>query len=395
MHAKTILISGAGIAGPTLAFWVKKAGFEPTLIERAPAPRNVGYVVDFWGLGYDIAEKMGLAEHLDRAGYRVRELRIVDERGKRITGFGTRVFEELTHGRYVTIPRGVLSRLLLEKVERTTEVIFGDEIQAIQADPAGVTVAFERGGIRRFDLVIGADGLHSHVRKLAFGPEEFFEDRLGYAVAAFEVRGYRPRDEDIYLVHGRPGRMLGRFTLHDDRTLFLFVFTAGTGSLPATLDERKKLLRDRYAEDAWETRRVLDELGRADDLYFDSVSQIRMKSWSQGRVALVGDAAFCVSLVAGQGSALAMTSAYVLAGELANASGRHDVAFGKYEGLLREYIATKQRAAERFATAFAPKTAWGMHFRNLVIRLMANPKLSKIVAGKGIIDTLRLPQYDW
>ena len=285
--------------------------------------------------------------------------------------------------------------MLFEKIKDTTEVIFDDEIVGLQEQADCVQVQFKRAGERRFDLVIGADGLHSDVRRLAFGPQHQFEKQLGYVVAAFEVRGYRPRDEDVYLMYGQPGRMLGRFTLHDDRTLFLFVFAADSGSLPATLDLQKAMLRERYGDGKWECPRILDELDRTHELYFDRVSQIRMESWSRGRVALVGDAAFCVSLVAGQGSALAMISAYVLAGELANAGGRHEEAFGKYEAFLRTYINTKQRGAERFAAAFAPKTQWGLWFRNQVIKAFAIPGLARLAVGRDIIDTLRLPDYRW
>jgi 2-polyprenyl-6-methoxyphenol hydroxylase-like FAD-dependent oxidoreductase len=394
MIAKTVLILGAGIAGPTLAFWLKAAGFEPTLIERAPALRAGGYVIDFWGLGYDIAERMGLEEDINRVGYHMRELRIVDDRGKRVTGFGTKVFHELTNGRYVTLGRSDLSRLLFEKIRGTTEVIFDNEIVSLQEQADCVQAQFKDAGERRFDLVIGADGLHSGVRRLAFGPQPRFEKHLGYVVAAFEVRGYSPRDEDVYLMYGQPGRMVGRFTLHDDRTLFLFVFVADSDSLPVTLDLQKAMLCGRYGDGKWECPRILDELDRTHELYFDRVSQIRMESWSRGRVALAGDAAFCVSLVAGQGSALAMISAYVLAGELANASGRHEEAFGKYEAFLRAYINAKQQGAERFAGVFAPKTQWGLWFRNHAIKSFAIPGLARFAVGRDIIDTLRLPEYD-
>jgi 2-polyprenyl-6-methoxyphenol hydroxylase-like FAD-dependent oxidoreductase len=395
MSNRTVLISGAGIAGPTLAFWLKAAGFKPTLTERAPALRTGGYVIDFWGLGYDIAERMGLESNINRVGYHVREMRIVDDLGKRVTGFGTKVFGELTDGRYVTVGRSDLSRLLFEKIKDTTEVIFDNEIVGLQEQPDCMQVQFCRGPPRRFDLVIGTDGLHSDVRRLAFGPQHQFEKQLGYVVAAFEVRGYRPRDEEIYLMYGRPGYMLGRFTLHNDRTLFLFVFAADSGSLPATLDGQKAMLRNRYGDGKWECPRILDELYRTEELYFDRVSQIRMKSWSRGRVALVGDAAFCVSLTAGQGSALAMVSAYVLAGELANAGGHHDEAFGNYESLLRTYILNKQRGAERFAAALAPRTGWGLLFRNQVTKAFAIPGLARLALGRDIIDALRFPDYHW
>ncbi len=395
MKNRTVLISGAGIAGPTLAFWLNAAGFQPTLVERAAALRTGGYVIDFWGLGYDIAERMVLADEINRIGYHVRELKIVDDRGRRVAGFGTKVFGELTGGRFVTIARSELSRLLFEKIKDTTDVIFNDEIVGIREQADHAQVYFERSGDRRFDLVIGADGLHSTVRRLAFGPQQQFEKQLGYMVAAFEVSSYRPRDEDVYLIYGRPGRMLGRFTLHDDRTLFLFVFTVENDCLPATLDQQKAMLRERYSDGKWECARILDELDRTHQLYFDRVSQIRMESWSQGRVALVGDAAFCVSLLAGQGSALAMISAYVLAGELANAGGRHEDAFGNYEACLRPYLNMKQKGAARFASAFAPTTRWGLAFRNQVIRAFAIPGLARLAVGRDITDTLRLPEYPW
>jgi 2-polyprenyl-6-methoxyphenol hydroxylase-like FAD-dependent oxidoreductase len=390
---KSILVSGAGIAGPALAFFLKAAGFEPTLMERAPAPRSGGYVIDFWGLGYEIAERMGLINDIHRVGYNVQELRIVNDRGRRVAGFGTKLFAELTGGRYVTLPRSELSRLLFEKVRDAVEVIFDEEIVSLDERSDGVRARLRRSGERRFDLVIGADGLHSTVRKLAFGSEPRFEKDLGYVVAAFEARGYRPRDEDVYLIYGQPGRMVGRFTLRDDRTLFLFVFAASGASLPSTVDQQKAALRQRYAAGGWECPSILAELDRATELYFDRVSQIRMRSWSQGRIALIGDAAFCISLLAGQGSALAMISAYVLAGELANAGGRYQQAFSNYEARLRPFIETKQRGAERFAGALAPMTSWGLSFRNQVIRAFAIPGLAKLAVGREIIDTLQLPDY--
>jgi 2-polyprenyl-6-methoxyphenol hydroxylase-like FAD-dependent oxidoreductase len=306
MHNQTILISGAGIAGPTLAFWLNAAGFVPTLIERSPELRSGGYVIDFWGLGYDIAERMGLKQDIDRIGYHVREMRIVGNQGNRIAKFPTRIFEDFTEGRYVTLARSGLSRLLFEKVQDTTEVIFNDEIIGIEERTDRVQVRLKHQGERRFDLVVGADGLHSAVRRLAFGPQDQFELSLGYAVAAFEVRGYKPRDEDVYLMYGQPGLMVGRFTLHDNRTLFLFVFTADSKRLPDTTGLQKRLLRERYDTGMWECRAILDALDCTHELYLERVSQIKMENWSRGRIALVGDAAFCVSLLAGQGSALAM-----------------------------------------------------------------------------------------
>jgi 2-polyprenyl-6-methoxyphenol hydroxylase-like FAD-dependent oxidoreductase len=397
MRAKSVLISGAGIAGPTLAFWLNAAGFKTTIVEHAPGPSTGGYVLDFWGLGYDIAERMGLANELKRVGYIMREMRIVDARGKRITGFGTRVFRELTGGRFVTLARADLARLLFETIKGRTEVLFGDEIVNLDERADDVRAQFTHAGGRTFDLVIGADGLHSNVRRLAFGPQRQFEKDLGYVVAAFETQHYRPRDENVYVIYSEPGQMLARFALHDDRTLFLFVFTRDHDSSPAVpdLEAQKAMLRERFGGAGWECGQILACLDRAEDLYFDPVAQIKMPSWSRGRIALVGDAAFCVSLMAGQGSALAMTAAYVLAGELAKADGQHEEAFGRYETLLRTFIDSKQRGAERFSSAFAPRTRFGLFVRNQVVRACAIPGAAKFALSRDIRDTLELPDYSW
>jgi 2-polyprenyl-6-methoxyphenol hydroxylase-like FAD-dependent oxidoreductase len=396
MNPKTVLISGAGIAGPTLAFWLRAAGLQPTLVEQAPTLRSSGFVIDFWGLGYEIAERMGLATEIGRIGYHMRELRIVDSRGERVAGFGTSVFRELAGSRFVTVGRSDLSRLLFDKIKGTTEVLFGDEIVGLKEEASAVRVQFKHANERQFDLVIGADGLHSKVRELMFGPEDSFENQLGYLVAAFEVCGYRPRDEDVYVIYSKPSRMLGRFALQKDRTLFLFVFTETRHLSPLVdLSARKAILRERFNDGTWECPRILGELEHTNELYFDRVSQIKMDRWSKGRVALVGDAAFCVSLMAGQGSALAMTAAYVLAGELAKAKGNHDQAFNEYQNLLQTFINSKQRGAERFANAFAPTTQWGLFLRNLVIRTLMIPGLARLTFGRDISDTIVLPEYHW
>lgn len=392
---RSVLISGAGIAGPTLAFWLSAAGFEPTLVERAPALRTGGYVIDFWGLGYTIAERMGLLTEINREGYHVHEMRIVDEGGRRLAGFGTSVFAELTNGRYVTLQRSLLSRLLFERTRSHVETIFGDQVIGLEEKADDVEVQLKHGGPRRFDLLIGADGLHSAVRELLYGRQAKFERCLGYVVAAFEARGYRPRNDDVYLLYNQPGRMLGRFTLRDDRSLFLLVFAADNSVVPQTLASQKAWLRETFGRGGWESDAMLEELGRTGELYFDRVSQIRMPNWSRGRVALIGDAAFCVSLLAGQGSALAMISAYVMAGELAASGGRYPEAFARYEAVLKGYIGRKQRGAERFAGALAPKTRGGMLFRNLVVRSFSIPGLARLAIGSDIADELEVPDYSW
>ncbi|BCI91284.1 hypothetical protein NIIDMKKI_64900 [Mycobacterium kansasii] len=183
-----------------------------------------------------------------------------------------------------------------------------------------------------FDLVIGADGLHSKVRGLVFGPERNYEHYLGCKVAAWVVDGYRPRDELSYVTYNIPGRQVGRFALRGGRTMFLFIFRAEHDSVGVT---PKDQLRNEFGGAGWECREILATLDDVDDLYFDVVSQIRMDSWSRDRVLLIGDAAGCISLLGGEGTGLAMTEAYVLAGELERAGGDHRRAFEAYEARLR------------------------------------------------------------
>lgn len=391
MSNKSVLISGIGIAGPTLAYWLHRHGFQVTQVERAPRLRIGGYAVDFWGLGYDIAERMGLVPELRRQGYEVQDLRFVDSRGRRVGGFGVDVFRELARGRYVTVLRSDLAKAIYAAIDGRCETIFGDSIASVAQDDEGVSVTFERAAPRRFDFVIGADGLHSTVRRLVFGPQDRFERYLGYIVAAFEARGYLPRDEDAYVSYCMPGKQVGRFAMRDDRTLFMFVFAAGKSEFPHDPAHRRALLHRTFGDAGWECARILAALDTCDDLYFDRVSQIEMPSWSRGRVALTGDAAFCPSLLAGQGSALAMTAAYVLAGELAKDAD--PAAFARYELLLHPFMAGKQKAARQFAGSFAPATRLGVLVRNQISKAMRVPWIARLVLGPGLLGRLALPAY--
>jgi 2-polyprenyl-6-methoxyphenol hydroxylase-like FAD-dependent oxidoreductase len=395
MPQKTVLISGIGIAGPTLAYWLSRYGFTPVLVERAARLRTSGYVVDFWGLGYEIAERMDLLPALTRESYEVQELRFVDAIGRRVAGFGADVLRHLAGGRYLSLPRGDLARAIYGQIEGRCEAIFGDSITEIAQAADGVRVVFEHAPARRFDLLIGADGLHSVARRLVFGSQNRFEKFLGYMVAAFEVEGYRPRDELVYVSYCVPGKQVSRFAMRDDRTMFLLVFAATQPSSPDAHDiqAQKAILHGQFVDAGWECPQILAALDRCEDLYFDRVSQIRMNSWWRGRAALVGDAAFCPSLMAGQGAALAMTAAYVLAGELAGTEGRPEQAFERYERVLRAFITGKQETAERFAGSFVPKTRLGLFMRNQITKTFQVPFIADLVFGRSLRDRLQLPAY--
>ena len=244
-----VLISGGGIAGPTLAYWLQKSGHEVLLVEQSPQLRTGGYAIDFWGIGYDIAEKMGLVPRIRELGYQVREVRFVDPRGRENGGFEVDVFRRMTNDRFTSVPRSDLAATIYSAIEGKVETIFGDSVASIEDEGDRVRVGFDHAAPREVDLVIGADGLHSRVRELAFGPEAKFEASLGYHVAAFEVEGYRPRDELIFISHGVPGRQISRLSMRDDKTLFLFVFRDeySTTRNPSSEQGRKAILAKAFA----------------------------------------------------------------------------------------------------------------------------------------------------
>jgi 2-polyprenyl-6-methoxyphenol hydroxylase-like FAD-dependent oxidoreductase len=389
-----IAISGAGVAGPTLAFWLLRAGHTPTLIETAPALRTGGYMIDFWGVGLEVAERMGILEAVREGGYKMQEVRYLDAHGRHAGSIDADTMSRELGDRFTSLPRGELSAIIFRALAGRVETIFGASISSIEQSPPGVGVELTNGQSRQFDLVIGADGLHSTVRQLVFGPEAEFERHIGYYVAAFEVGGYAPRDELAYVSWGAPGLQISRFALRGDRTMILFVFAAErlAGPEPRTLDERKRTIERVFAASNWEWPKIAEALRDAEDLYFDRVSQIHMDAWSKGRVALVGDAAACVSLVAGEGTGLGMTEAYVLAGELS----RHDdhaQAFAAYETRLRAFIDAKQVSARRFAGSFTPRTALGVWLRNQAVRLMAIPGLPNLLVGAQMRDDFDMPRY--
>jgi 2-polyprenyl-6-methoxyphenol hydroxylase-like FAD-dependent oxidoreductase len=391
-----IAIRGAGIAGGCLAYWLERSGHNVVLIEKAPQFRTGGYVVDFWGVGYIVAERMGILPELRSHGYIFREVRDVDKHGRKAGGFSTDYLRQNLMERFTSVSRGDLAAAIYQSIGSRVETLFDNSISTINECTNGVLVSFEHGQARQFDLVIGADGLHSSVRAIVFGPEHQFEKPLGYRVATFEVEGYQPRDELIGVTYTTPGRQVGRFALRDDRTIFSFIFSAEklSGPEPCDVAERKAVLHHVFADAGWECPRILHAMDQISDVYYDRVSQIRMDSWSKGRVMLIGDAGACVSLLAGEGAGLAMTEAYVLAGELNGAGPDYQAAYRRYEQLVRPFVEGKQKLARYFASAFVPKTWAGVWFRNQATKLMVFPPLCHYFFVRHMRDDFHLPNYE-
>ncbi|OBF98906.1 FAD-binding domain [Mycolicibacter sinensis] len=381
-----IAISGAGVAGTALAYWLHRTGHTPTVIEQAPTFRSGGYMIDFWGVGYTVAQRMGIEAQLLGKGYQIESVRSVGADGRVRAALDAGVFGHLLGEDFTSLPRGDLAATIHAGIAEHVEMIYGDSITAIDEHHDGVRLAFAHAAPRDFDLVIGADGLHSNVRRLVFGPDTDFEHYLGCKVAAAVVEGYRQRDELAYVSYAVPGRQVSRVALRDDRTLVLFVFRDDS---PDVADPKAQLHR-RFADAGWECPQLLAAV--TEDLYFDVVSQVRMERWSRGRVLLIGDAAGCISLLGGEGTGLAITEAYVLAGELQRAGGDHRRAFAAYEARLRPFIESKQAGAKQFLGFFATRTRLGLWFRNLAIRAMNLRLLTRLFAGT-VRDDFDLPEY--
>ena len=375
------------------AYWMRRAGNEVTLVEQAPKFRTGGYVIDFWGLGYSIAEKMGIDADIRKLGYQGPEVRAVGADGRTRATLGVDTVRRAADERLTSLPRGDLAAAIYRTVEDDIETIYSDTITDIDDQPDRVAVRFRHAPPRDFDMVIGADGLHSTVRDLVFGPESWYARYLGCQVAACVIDGYRPRDELVYIIHNLPGRQIGRFTLDGDRTMVLFIFRSWAPHLPATLESGKTLLRSQFADASWEAGAILAALDDVDDLYIDVVSQIQMGRWSAGRVALIGDAAACVSLLAGEGTGLALVEAYVLAGELARADGDLDTAFAAYQSRLCRFIEDKQDSATRLLSFFAARSKFAVWRNTVGMRALNLPFVGDTVAKRTLHDDIDLPDY--
>lgn len=352
MKSRAVLISGASVAGPALAFWLHRFGFEPVIVERAPALRPGGYAVDFRGASLRVLERMGLLPAVQQKQTRIGAITIVDRNGKKVASMP----DGFTSGE-LEILRGDLAQILYESTRETTEYIFGDSIAAMEEDGGGVEVVFERSGRRRFDLVAGADGLHSNVRSIAFGKEEAFARYLGYYVSSFTIPNYLKLDH-AGLYYGSLGKKIGIFSGGDplEATASFFFATEPLGYDRHDSEEQKEILRRHFRQESWEAPHLLELLDSASDFYFDSVSQVKMNRWSAGRAVLLGDAAYCASPLSGMGTGMAFVGAYILAGELAEADGNYPVAFEKYETRMREFVRKCQGIADGGTDWFVPRT---------------------------------------
>jgi 2-polyprenyl-6-methoxyphenol hydroxylase-like FAD-dependent oxidoreductase len=349
-----VLISGAGLAGLTTAYWLRRYGFTPTIVERAPSLLVGGYKIDVRGTALQVLKRMGIQDAVVAASTDMQGAMLVDKDGKVInemTGdeFGHRVGEDLE------IVRGTLCQILMEHIA-DAEFIFGDSIRAIAQDSDRVRVEFTKNNPREFDLVIGADGLHSNVRGIVFGDESRFLRDLGLYLCVYSVPNYLNLDR-MEMQYSELGRIAAIWSSRGDANAkACFGFTAPSNRIDLRdRAQQQRVLADVYQGIGWEVPRLLEMMPSAADYYFDAAAQINMAHWTQGRVALVGDAGYCASPMSGQGTSLALIGAYVLTGELAAASGAYQTAFDHYEKEMGPFVALNQALGIKSASFMRSK----------------------------------------
>ena len=367
------IVCGAGIAGLSLSWWLERHGWEVVVVERAPELHGGGYMIDFFGSGYDAAELMGLLPRLSAVAYDVTEIAYVDDRGRPASRLGYDTFRQLQAGRVLSMMRGDLEQVLATALGDRVEIRFSRSIAAVTQARDHVTVTLTDGTAERADLLVGADGIHSRVRELVFGPERAFLRDLGYHTAAYVFRAPTvwERLAGGFRIRSVPGRQAGYYPLRDGRVASFHAHASGGAAVP---DDPRAALRRGYADLGWVVPDALAHCPPPPALYYDTVAQIEMPAWSHQRVTLVGDACQAVSLLAGQGASLAMGGAYVLADELAR-SRDVAVALAGYERRVKSTAQRTQAAGRRAADWFVPATSRRIAMRDLALRVAALPGL--------------------
>ncbi len=393
MDHRTVLISGASIAGPALAFWLARYGFRPVIVERADALRLGGQNIDVQGAAREVVRRMGIEGDIRAATTGEQGLRFVDDHDVTQAEFPAGKSDTDGFTKELEVLRGDLARILYDRTRDTTEYVFGNQITGLRDHGDRVTVSFAHGAERDFDLVVAADGIRSRTRTLIVGDEPrirslglygcYFTIPRGASDGAWARWYHAPGSRSILL---RPDNV-------GTTRASLWFLSPPRGYESSSVAEQKALIARIFADAGWESPRVLAGLADSEDVYFDAVSQVMAPRWSHGRAALVGDAAYCPAPVSGMGTSLSLVGAYVLAGELSRHSNHRD-AFAAYERLLRPYVALAQKLPPGVPWIAHPKSRLGVSLLHMVLRLASSPLLRRIERPFGSsANEIQLPDY--
>lgn len=371
------VVCGAGISGLSAAAFLAGDGWQVLVLDHAVGPRPQGYMIDFFGPGWQAAARLGIIPRLRDLGYQIQRLDYVDRNGKARASLPFSGFAQVVRGELTSVLRPDLELAIREKLPPTVDLQYGRTVAAVGQSRDAVTVTLDDGQVLKADLLIGADGIHSAIRELVFGPEEEFFHYLGFQVGAYSFS-----DPEL------AARIGDRFAVTDTRNEAMFFYRLRDGSVtamavhrtdnPALPDDPQALLRSRYRALGWVCPAALEHC--PEDIYYDQVAQIRMPRWHTGRVVLLGDAAAAVSLLAGQGASLGMAAAHVLAGELKQRS-RISSALASFETRLRPLVTQHQEAGVSAAEWFVPATRYAAFVRRTAIRLARIPGMTRLISS--------------
>lgn len=379
-----ILIVGGGIAGLSLALFLKKAGISPVVVEQAPALRTEGYMIDFFGSGWDAGERLGIIPQIQRLRYPIETIAFADKRGTPYYTVPVKKVKDAFSDRYAYLLRSDLEKILFDEAQKNgINIQFGASVSGMRQTPSAVHVTFADGTEESFDIVVGADGIRSAVRTMVFGDGQW-EKFLGCFVAAFHAPNMGIGSGAVF--QHAPYRSVGMYPLSRERVDVACIFRSPLLPRLSTAEIRA-LLASIYAKHT-ALIHALSALPANAPIFFDAMTQIRMASWSRGRVVLLGDAAWCLTLLAGQGAHMAMAGAAVLAQELAKQAD-HGQAFAAYEKFLRPHIEQKQKTAARFGKIFFCSPVWFHVLRKLILRAAMGRFGTRTAAQFGAKSILR------
>jgi 2-polyprenyl-6-methoxyphenol hydroxylase-like FAD-dependent oxidoreductase len=375
-----VLICGAGIGGLALALMLGRLGCETEVVERASGVREEGYMIDFFGPGFEAAEAMGLLPRLRQVAYPVDELNYVDRNGRPRASLDYQRIARSLDGRLLSLLRGDLARTIYEDLGGPVKVRFDSSVREVEQTPYEVLVTLSDGRLWSGDLLVGADGIHSRIRGLVFGAESTYLRYLGFHTAAYTFADDVLRDRlgDQFAITDSVDRAVGLYAIRNGRVAVFTVHRTADAALPK---DPRAAIQSMYADRGWLVPEALTHCPSASALYYDQVSQIEMPNWTRGRVALLGDACQAVSLLASQGASLAVAAAHVLATEL----GRTPTvpqALARYQNRLASVVAEKQAAGRRTAQWFLPTSPGRLALRRLALRAMRLRGLDHLIGGQ-------------